>query len=46
MCESVSVWMPGRDSHWRCNWFKVDAISPVALKGGLKKISLEGRRER
>lgn len=30
-----------------CNWFKVDAISPVPLKGGLKKIPLEGRqRER
>lgn len=30
-----------------CNWFKVDAISPVPLKGGLKKIPSEGRqRER
>lgn len=24
-----------------CNWFKVDAIAPVPLKGGLKKIPLE-----
>lgn len=27
-----------------CNWFKVDAISPVPLKGGLKKIPLEERQ--
>lgn len=27
-----------------CNWFKVDAISPVPLKGGLKKILLEERQ--
>ena len=27
-----------------CNWFKVDAISPVPLKGGLKKIPSEGRQ--
>lgn len=27
-----------------CNWFKVDAISPVPLKGGLKKIPSVGRQ--
>lgn len=27
-----------------CNWFKVDAISPVPLKAGLKKIPLEERQ--
>ena len=29
-----------------CNWFKVDAISPVPLKGGLKKISFGSKTER
>lgn len=27
-----------------CNWFKVDAIFPVPLKGGLKKIPSEERQ--
>lgn len=28
-----------------CNWFKVDAIYPVPLKAGLKKIPLEEREK-
>lgn len=52
MCVCVCVCVDARyrltlEVEVLCNWFKVDAISPVPLKGGLKKISLEGRqRER
>lgn len=49
VCVSVSVEMLGTDLEEvevLCNWFKVDAISPVPLKGGLKKIPLEERRKK
>lgn len=28
-----------------CNWFKVDAISPVLLKGDLKEISVREKKK-